>query len=97
MPSRHKLYSLRRRNMTPSTEQTTAEQAPPATKPAVTPVPPPPMADLTALTAKVAHLEGKFNTFVAATAPSNQKVVDELSARIDALAEKIDKATPKAV
>jgi outer membrane murein-binding lipoprotein Lpp len=54
------------------------------------------MSDLSKLNAEVAALSTKLDAFVAASAPSDQKIVDDTTAKVRDLSSKIDRLTPKA-
>jgi len=54
------------------------------------------MSDLSKLTASVARLRSDFEAYKRAAAPSDQKEVDDLTGTVNALADEVEKATPKA-
>jgi hypothetical protein len=54
------------------------------------------MSDLSKLNAELASLSTKFDAFVASSAPSDQKAIDDTTNKIRALNSKIEAHTPKA-
>jgi hypothetical protein len=53
------------------------------------------MTDTSKLLGAVAALEAKVNALLATTDPVEQKQVDDATARVIALQDRVDKATPK--